>query len=189
MKHGSSFAPHGSTYSNRGVRRCLIAGAAWAALTTDPAEATAQFPVAFQTAYYTMERAGIECRTQDPPMVWDWAALLNTDSQNTYTVWCPLDSPSQGGPTHVDVYVSQGWANRLSCTYAALGTAGTTDTGWWYPATSVNNNPGNQTDSVAFSIPQIGPFYGNEVECSIPAGQEVMAYDERLFDVMIDRTW
>jgi hypothetical protein len=172
MKHGRFHARRGSSRSNPGVRTFLVAGAALAALTIDPAEASA-----FDWGWYTNERPGLACRTEDPTMITHWATILNTDSMNAHTVWCPLDAPNAATPSNVHIYVTQGWITLTSCTYAALVDL---NVGWWYSPDSITPNYNNQTDSLGFSIPYDQTILGNEVECSVPPGQYVMAYDERL---------
>jgi hypothetical protein len=146
-----------------------------------PGEASAQ-----EGGWYTMERPGQACFTQDPTMIVHWATILNTDATNTHTVWCPLDTPNTDSPSSVHVYVTQSWATTTSCVYAALVDL---NAGWFYPVSSLTNNNNNQTTSIGFNIPSFTGLYGSEVECYIPPKQYVMAYDERIMPVFFQTSW
>ena len=127
-----------------------------------------------QYGWTTFSRPGIACRSQpDPNEGANWTNLGNW-TYGTQTFWCPLQGTDAALMSNLSVNLTSGWATTTSCTLAFIFP----NSGYWYNANSIAKNSG--FDTLQWSNPQ-SPSSIREVECSVPSGQMLMDYNERMF--------
>ena len=102
-----------------------------------------------------------------------WSSEIGNWGSTTVPVWCPLLASWNNTvvyyPSNIYVDVNHGWAGTNSCNaYMSSG-----PNNWWiYPASAVQNN--GSYDTVVINMPGGYSFLGQEVECYLPPGGNVM---------------
>ncbi len=155
---------------------------AFTAVSTLGAATTA---LASQAGWFTTQKPGVACRTQNANMQGIYSYIMNFDA-NAQQAWCPLESDyADLGPSDVGVVVNGGWANSQSCTVWEMQNP---FSGWAYSTAGIEHDSGNNLDNIAFHLP--GNYgVGTEVECSVPPQGRLLRYSGRTYQFYDYTSW